>query len=76
MTVLLITHGLDTVAQFADRLILLSSGRVVAEGTPADVMREDTLREVYGWRISVSADPVTGAPRVSPQRAPRPGASR
>jgi iron complex transport system ATP-binding protein len=71
ITVLLITHGLDTAAQFADRMILLSLGRVAAEGVPAQVMREDTLREVYGWPISVLADPSTGAPRVTPVRTPR-----
>jgi iron complex transport system ATP-binding protein len=68
MTILLITHGLETVAQFADRLLLLSRGRVAAEGTPADVIREDVLREVYEWPISVQPDPATRAPRVTPMR--------
>jgi len=71
ITVLIITHGLDTVAQFADRMVLLSAGRVAAEGTPGQVMREDVLREVYGWPISVSIDSTSGAPRVTPVRAPR-----
>ena len=69
LTVLLITHGLDMVAQFADRMLLLSRGRVAAEGTPAQVMREDTLREVYGWPISVHTDPRSGTPRVTPLRS-------
>ncbi len=71
LTVLLITHGLDMVAQFADRMLLLSRGRVAAEGTPSQVMREDTLREVYGWPVSVHADPKSGTPRVTPLRARR-----
>jgi iron complex transport system ATP-binding protein len=69
MTVLLITHALDVAAQFADRMLLLSRGRVAAEGTAAEVMREDVLREVYGWPISVHTDPTSGAPRVTPRRA-------
>jgi iron complex transport system ATP-binding protein len=68
MTILLITHGLETVAQFADRLLLLSRGRVAAEGTAAEVIREDVLRAVYEWPISVEADPATRAPRVTPMR--------
>jgi len=69
LTVLLITHGLDTVAPFADRMLLLSHGAVAAEGPPEQVVREETLAEVYGWPISVHPDPETGAPRVTPRRA-------
>lgn len=69
MTIVLITHGLDTAAQFADRMVLLSRGRVAAEGTPGDVIREDVLADVYGWPVSVHADPETGTPRVTPRRA-------
>ena len=69
MTVLLITHGLDVAAQFADRMLLLSRGRAAAEGTPAEVMREEVLGAVYEWPISVRPDPETGAPRVTPRRA-------
>jgi iron complex transport system ATP-binding protein len=70
LTVLLITHGLDAAAQFADRILLLSHGRVAARGTPAEVLREDILQEVYGWPVSVRPDPETGAPRVTPRRVP------
>jgi iron complex transport system ATP-binding protein len=74
MTILLITHGLDTVAQFADRMLLLSRGRVAAEGTAAEVIRDDVLREVYGWPISVHVDPASHTPRVTPLRVrPEPG---
>lgn len=69
LTVILITHGLDMVAQFADRMLLLSRGRVAAEGTPSQVMREDTLRDVYEWPMSVHADPKSGTPRVTPLRS-------
>lgn len=69
ITVLLITHGLDMAAQFADRMLLLSRGAVAAKGTPAEVIREDVLAEVYGWPLSVHADPGTGVPRVTPRRA-------
>jgi len=68
MTVMLITHGLDVAAQFADRMLLLSRGRVAAEGTPGEVMREDVLGRVYEWPISVRRDPETGTPRITPRR--------
>lgn len=71
MTVLLVTHSLDLAAQFSDRMLLLSEGRVAAEGTPAEVLRQEILTEVYGWPLSVSVDPDTGAPRVAPLRRPQ-----
>lgn len=67
MTVLLITHHLDLAARFADRILLLGCGRVAARGTPAEVFREETLEEVYGWPVEVRTDEVTGAPRVIPR---------
>jgi len=69
ITVVLITHGLDRAAEFADRMLLLSHGGVAAEGRPPEVLREDVLEEVYGWPVSVQADPAGGAPRVTPRRA-------
>jgi len=65
-TVLLITHHLNLAARFADRMLLLEDGRVAAEGTPDQVMREEVLSAVYGWPLVVGRDPVTGAPRVTP----------
>ena len=68
LTVVVVTHGLDLAARFADRLLLLSQGAVAAEGTPEQVMTEPTLAGVYGWPVSVSTDPVSGTPRVTPLR--------
>lgn len=73
MTVVLITHGLDRAAEFSDRLLLLSGGKVASEGEPASVLREDVLERVYGWPVSVRRDGTSGALRVAPRRA-RPGA--
>ena len=68
LTVVVVTHGLDLAARFADRLLLLSQGTVAAEGTPAEVLTEATLARVYAWPVSVATDPVEGAPRVTPLR--------
>jgi iron complex transport system ATP-binding protein len=65
-TVLLITHHLDLAARFADRMLLLDGGHVAAEGTPAEVMKQEVLSGVYRWPLAVERDPVTGAPRVTP----------
>jgi iron complex transport system ATP-binding protein len=66
LTIFLITHHLDLAARFADRMLLLDRGKVAAEGRPRDVLQEETLQHVYGWPISVSDDPATGVPRMTP----------
>ena len=68
MTVLLVTHGLDLAARFADRMLLLDRGRVAAEGPPHEVLRSEVLEAVYRWPIAVEDDPSTGTPRVTPLR--------
>jgi len=69
MTVLVVTHGLDLAARFADHMLLLARGRVAAEGPPARVMEAGILEAVYRWPIAVATDPATGTLRVTPLRA-------
>ena len=67
--VLLVSHNLNLVARFAQRIVLLDAGRVVAAGDPAGVMQADVLGRVYGWPMSVTTDPTTGTPTLIPLRS-------
>lgn len=64
---LVITHHLNLAARYADRMLLLSEGRVVAEGTPAEVLRQDVLRRVFEWPVAVTTW-CDGSPQVVPLR--------
>jgi len=70
ITVLLITHHINLAARFADRFLLLSGGRVAAEGGPREVFRASVLEEVYDWPVKVWEDPETGAPQITPAQDP------
>lgn len=70
MTVLLITHHLNLAARFASRFLLLSEGRVAAEGAAQEVFKEAVLEEVYGWPVEVRRDPGSGSPHVVPLQEP------
>jgi iron complex transport system ATP-binding protein len=65
---LIITHHLNLAARFAHRIILLNRGRVVAMGTPTQVLRGETLSEVFEWPVAVTRWQ-GGAPQVIPLRA-------
>jgi len=48
--VVVVTHDLGLAARFADRVLVLSAGRLVAQGAPSDALSEQVLRDVF--RIS------------------------
>ena len=53
-------------AQYADRMVLLDGGRVVADGAPRDVLTEEAISRHYGATIDVV--PVNGRVAVIPRR--------
>ena len=66
LTVLSTLHDLTLAGQYADRLALLSAGRVVAEGSPAEVLTTASLQTYYGARAHVVEGP--DGPAVLPVR--------
>lgn len=70
LAVLLVSHQLNLVARFADKIVLLDHGRVAIGGSPADVMKADRLEAIYGWPVVVTRDPAVGAPALVPLRRP------
>jgi len=69
LAVLLVSHQLNLVARFADRIVLIHGGLVAAEGAPEDVMRAEILERVYEWPLVVTRDPAIGAPALVPLRS-------
>lgn len=67
LTVISAMHDLTSAGMYADRLVLLHEGVVAASGTPAEVLRPETLAEFYGVRVSVHRDP-DGTLVVVPRR--------
>ncbi len=63
-TVIAVLHDLNQAARYADNLVLMKEGRVVATGTPSDLITEDRVGDVFGIDAVVTPDPVTGTPMV------------
>lgn len=58
-------HDLNLAAAFCDRLYVLDHGRVVASGTPTEVLTEALLADVYGVQALVDCHPLAGHPRIT-----------
>lgn len=63
---LVVSHDLGLAARFCDRLALLAEGRVLASGTPAEVLTPAHLKIGFGIEADVVAGP-DGAPLVVPR---------
>ncbi len=78
-TIITTMHDLTLAGQFAEHLILLANGRIVAEGSAVDVLTEQHISEHYGAAVQVSHhdNSVLVVPRIDqadsarfPERAP------
>ncbi|MEU8205840.1 ABC transporter ATP-binding protein [Streptosporangium sp. NPDC049046] len=65
VTAVVALHDLNMAAAFCDRVCVMDAGRVVALGTPADVLTPALLAEVYRVDAEVAIHSVTGVPQVS-----------
>ncbi|KQQ25307.1 iron ABC transporter [Methylobacterium sp. Leaf123] len=64
-----ILHDLNLAAAYADTLIVMQAGRIVARGTPAAVMSDDLVARVFGVPWRVGQVPEGGSPFLLPRRS-------
>ncbi|MEG8034075.1 heme ABC transporter ATP-binding protein [Sphingomonas sp. LR61] len=66
--VVVVLHDLSLAGAYAERVAMLAGGRIVADGTPTDVLTADRIGTVYRHPVTVVPDPNTGTPVVVPSR--------
>lgn len=64
LTVLAALHDLNLAALYFNRLVLLKKGKILADGTPAQVLTEEIIKDVFNTAVVVDTHPVTGGPHV------------
>jgi len=65
-TVVLVLHDLNLACRYAQHLVALRGGAVVAEGPPGEVVTAELVADVFGLAAEIVADPLTGTPLVLP----------
>ena len=72
-TIVAVLHDLNLACRYADNLVAMKDGRIVAEGAPRDVVTPDLVDRVFGLTARIVTDPVSDTPMVVP-RGRHPGA--
>ncbi|VEI13449.1 iron ABC transporter ATP-binding protein [Trueperella bialowiezensis] len=54
ISVVIVIHDVNTAAAYADTMVALKDGHLVAHGTPAEVMRAEQLEEIFGVDVDVA----------------------
>ncbi|HHZ7763541.1 TPA: heme ABC transporter ATP-binding protein, partial [Escherichia coli] len=59
-----VLHDLNLAARYADRVVLMQKGKVIANGKPQDVLTQQALTMLYGADITVLKDPANHSPLI------------
>ncbi|WP_305091461.1 ABC transporter ATP-binding protein [Prescottella sp. R16] len=65
-TVVMVLHDLNLAVRYSDHLIVMTGGRIVAQGRPQDIVSVDLLRDVFGLDAAIVDDPVSDRPLIVP----------
>jgi len=65
-TIVMVLHDINLSARYADHIFALREGRLVAEGTPTEVITSERINEIFGLNCTVIKDPLSGSPLVVP----------
>ncbi|MFM5358856.1 heme ABC transporter ATP-binding protein [Aeromonas veronii] len=62
--VLVVLHDLNLAARYADRLVMLERGKLMSDGTPAEVLTPELIARLYDYPAQVIHHPESGLPMV------------
>lgn len=65
-TIVMVLHDINLAARYADHLFAMRDGRLIARGTPGEVITPELVKEVFDLEAHVMPDPTSGAPMLLP----------
>lgn len=66
-TIVMVLHDMNMAARYADHIVAMREGRIVASGAPAEVITDRMISDVFSLDAHVITDPVSGTPIVLPR---------
>lgn len=70
-TIVAVLHDVNLAARYADKIVLLKEGGIVASGNPDETITASHMQQVFGVECQILRDPYTGTPLVVPASTPR-----
>ena len=64
--VLMVIHDINLAAQYADKLVLLRNGQIVAAGTTAAVLTKENIEHTFGLEVCMHKHPISRQPQIIP----------
>jgi len=66
-TLVAVLHDLNHACRYADHLIMIKSGEIIATGSPNDIITEALIKEVFGLSCLILPDPISNTPLIIPR---------
>lgn len=66
-TIVMVLHDINLSARYADYLFAMQNGRLIAHGTPQEIITSKLIKEVYGLDCLIIEDPVSKTPFILPK---------
>ena len=70
-TVITVLHDINQACRYADHLAVMQAGRLVASGTPGDVLNAELVCRVFDVQVQIMREPVAGTPMCFVERSTR-----
>lgn len=66
-TILMVLHDINLSARYADHIFAMSKGKLIAQGSPSEVISRELMKQIYGLDCQIIEDPVSGTPLIVPE---------
>lgn len=60
LTIVMVLHDINQAIQYSDNIIVMKDGKVATQGTPAEVITEQTIKNIYGVSVKIKEDEHVG----------------